>query len=198
MNLIKLNIVGLKYSQFKSGAYALYLEEDNGIKKLFIVIGACEAQAIAIGLDKNIISPRPLTHDLFKSISEKANLILEKVIIHKLEKGIFFSSINFLNIKTKETFSIDARTSDAIAVAIRFNAPIFTYKKIFEKATKYLNEKSDLGLNIEDDLELDEQIKSTENKVNRKDLEQQLASAIKKEDYELAAKIRDQINKIDE
>ena len=118
MNLIKLNIVGLKYSQFKSGAYALYLEEDNGLKKLFIVIGACEAQAIAIGLDRKIITPRPLTHDLFLSIAEKTNLILDKVIIHKLKKGIFFSSIYFLNKKSNESFIIDARTSDAIAIAL--------------------------------------------------------------------------------
>ena len=195
MNLIKLNIVGLKYSQFKSGAYALYLEEDNGIKKLFIVIGACEAQAIAIGLDGNIISPRPLTHDLFKYICEKSNLILEKVIIHKLEKGIFFSSINFLNIKTKESFIIDARTSDAIAIAIRFNAPIFTYKKIFEKANKYLNETTELGINVDEDLKIEKQIQSEKKISSREDLEKQLNNAIKNENYELAAIIRDQINK---
>ena len=81
MDLIKLNIIGLSYSQFKSGAYALFLEEDNGFKKLSIVIGACEAQAIAIGLDKNINSPRPLTHDLFLSIAEKSDLLLDKIII---------------------------------------------------------------------------------------------------------------------
>ena len=90
MNLIKLNIVGLSYSQFKSGAYALFLENENSERKLSIVIGACEAQSIAISLDKTIVSPRPLTHDLFLSIAEKNNLTLDKVIIHKLEKGIFF------------------------------------------------------------------------------------------------------------
>ena len=94
MNLIKLNIIGLSYSQFKSGAYALFLEEDNGVKKLSIVIGACEAQAIAIGLDKNIKSPRPLTHDLFYKIAKESELVLDKVIINKLEEGIFFSAMH--------------------------------------------------------------------------------------------------------
>ena len=89
MDLIKLNIVGISYSQFKSGAYALFLEEDRGLKKLSIVIGQCEAQAIAIGLDKNIKSPRPLTHDLFLDIAEKSQIILEKIIIHKQLKEFF-------------------------------------------------------------------------------------------------------------
>ena len=79
MNLIKLNIIGLSYSQFKSGAYALFLEEDNGLRRLSIVIGGCESQAIAIGLDKNIVSPRPLTHDLFISIANCFDIRLEEI-----------------------------------------------------------------------------------------------------------------------
>ena len=195
MNLIKLNIIGLSYSQFKSGAYALFLEEDNGLRKLSIVIGACEAQSIAIGLDTNIISPRPLTHDLFLSIADKSNLLLEKVIIHKLEKGIFFSSLYFLNKKTNTNFMIDARTSDAIAMAIRFNSTIYTYKEILEKANNYLH-------GDENTEEEDHKIKTDKTNIKQKsnkniqDLEAQLAKAIQNEDYELAAKIRDQINNI--
>ena len=192
MNLIKLNIIGLSYSQFKSGAYALFLEEDNGLKKLSIVIGACEAQAIAIGLDKNIVSPRPLTHDLFLAISEKSELLLDKVIIHKLEKGIFFSSITFINKKTDTSFIIDARTSDAIAIAIRFNAPIYTYKKILDGANNYLKGELDVIGDSKEEVVVEEK------KESKKELERKLTIAIKNENYELAAKIRDQIKKLDE
>ena len=198
MNLIKLNIIGLSYSQFKSGAYALFLEEDNGLKKLSIVIGACEAQAIAIGLDKNIISPRPLTHDLFSSIADKSDLLLDKVIIHKLEKGIFFSSITFFNKTSNKSFILDARTSDAIAIAIRFNAPIYTYKTILEKANDYL--KEDAKESEEKNTNIELEIENTKSKqtaiIHVEELENKLANAIQKEDYELAAKIRDQIKKL--
>ena len=193
MNLIKLNIIGLSYSQFKSGAYALFLEENNGLRKLSIVIGACEAQAIAIGLDKNIVSPRPLTHDLFLSISKKTDLILEKIIIHKLDKGIFFSSLSFYNHKTKNNFSIDARTSDAIAIAIRFNAPIYTYKSILDAANNLIDSDKNTDENDGDDLKK-KNIK--EIKPTKKKLQEILNHAIHKEDYELAAKIRDQIKKL--
>jgi len=195
MNLIKLNIIGLSYSQFKSGAYALFLEEDNGLKKLSIVIGACEAQAIAIGLDKNIISPRPLTHDLFLSIAEKSELLIDKVIIHKLEKGIFFSSITFFNKTSNKSFVIDARTSDAIAIAIRFNAPIYTYKIILEKANNYLKSKEIDQKKDNNKAELEFNNSDSEEKISIQELEEKLAISIKNEDYELAAKIRDQINK---
>jgi len=193
MNLIKLNIIGLSYSQFKSGAYALFLEEDNGRRKLSIVIGACEAQAIAIGLDKNIISPRPLTHDLFFSIANSANLILDKIIIHKLEKGIFFSSITFIDKISNKNFIIDARTSDAIAIGIRFNAPIYSYKEILEKANEYLKEKPI----IKDKASIKKLKPSKKTSfLNQKELENKLNIAIENEDYELAAKIRDQIKKL--
>ncbi len=196
MNLIKLNIIGLSYSQFKSGAYALFLEEDNGLKKLSIVIGACEAQAIAIGLDKNIISPRPLTHDLFLSIAEKSDLLIDKVIIHKLEKGIFFSSITFFNKTSNKSFVIDARTSDAIAIAIRFDAPIYTYKIILEKANNYITSKETEQTQGNDKEKLEFNNSDTEEEISIQELEEKLAISIKNEDYELAAKIRDQINKI--
>ena len=195
MNLIKLNIIGLSYSQFKSGAYALFLEEDNGLKKLSIVIGACEAQAIAIGLDKNIISPRPLTHDLFLSIAEKSDLLIDKVIIHKFEKGIFFSSITFFNKTSNKSFVIDARTSDAIAIAIRFNAPIYTYKIILEKANNYISSKEIEQTQDNDKAKLEYHNSDTEDQISIQELEEKLAISIKNEDYELAAKIRDQINK---
>ena len=148
------------------------------------------------------MSPRPLTHDLFLSISEKSDLILDKVIIHKLEKGIFFSSITFLNKISNKSFIIDSRTSDAIAMAIRFNAPIYTYKKVLEKANTYLEkgyEKTEVS-EKEKDLEEGKEPKQSKEKqtINKEDLEKKLTLAIQNEDYELAAKIRDQVNKLDE
>ena len=194
MNLIKLNIVGLSYSQFKSGAYALFLENENSERKLSIVIGACEAQSIAISLDKTIVSPRPLTHDLFLSIAEKNNLTLDKVIIHKLEKGIFFSSMLFINESSNESFMIDSRTSDAIAISIRFNSPIYTSEKILNKADKYFKEnKKSEELDYEDN---DYSPDNDETSVSIEELENKLEMAIVSEQYELAAKIRDQISKM--
>ena len=199
MDLIKLNIIGLSYSQFKEGAYALFLEEDNGLRRLSIVIGGCESQAIAIGLDKNIISPRPLTHDLFISIAKKCDLIIDKVIIHKLEKGIFFSSISFLHKDDHKSFIIDSRTSDAIAIAIRFQAPIYTYKNILEKAKNYLKEESELSDEIYSDAPNESiQKKPKKEILTQEMLEKKLATAIKNENYELAAKIRDQIEKLND
>ena len=199
MDLIKLNIIGLSYSQFKEGAYALFLEEDNGLRRLSIVIGGCESQAIAIGLDKSIISPRPLTHDLFMSIAKKCSLIVDKVIIHKLEKGIFFSSISFLNKDSNKSFMIDSRTSDAIAISIRFQAPIYTYKKILEKAKNYLKEGTELSDEIYSDTPNTSTAESKKKEtLKREVLEKQLAEAIQNENYELAAKIRDQIGKLND
>ena len=196
MNLIKLNIIGLSYSQFKEGAYALFLEEDNGLRKLSIVIGGCESQAIAIGLDKSVNSPRPLTHDLFLSIAKKCNLILEKVIIHKLEKGIFFSSLSFINKKSNENFMIDSRTSDAIAIAIRFNAPIYTYKNVMEEANSYLKGEKDFNEDAIDERKDKKDAIQTTKHLTKSELEEHLKHAIQNENYELAAQIRDQIKKL--
>ena len=128
MSLVKLHIKGISYSQTQNGAYALILNEADGDRKLPIVIGAFEAQSIAIALEKEIKPPRPLTHDLFKNFADRFDIVVKQVIIHKLVDGVFFSSIICERDKIEEI--IDARTSDAIALAIRFNAPIFTYKNI--------------------------------------------------------------------
>ena len=134
MKLIELKVNRISYSQSQNGAYALILEEVEGERKLPIVIGGFEAQSIAIALDKNIEPPRPLTHDLFRNFSKTFEIKLNKVIIHKLIDGIFYSSIIFERDKIEEI--LDARTSDSIALALRFDAPIFTYSKILDKAPK--------------------------------------------------------------
>ena len=140
MSLVKLTIKGISYSQTQNGAYALILNEVDGERKLPIVIGAFEAQSIAIALEKEIKPPRPLTHDLFKNFAERFDIVVKQVIIHKLVDGVFYSSIICERDKIEEI--IDARTSDAIALALRFSAPIFTYKNILDKAGIYLKSNS--------------------------------------------------------
>jgi len=195
MDLIQLTIKGISYSQTQNGAYALILNEMNGERKLPIVIGAFEAQSIAIALEKDIIPPRPLTHDLFKNFSDIFGITIVEVIIHKLVDGVFYSSIVCRSDEKEEV--IDARTSDAIALALRFQAPIYTHKTILEKAGIYLKstdkeEEEEVEETPIDDVTLG---KSDYSKMNIKELNQLLEEAVKNEDYEVAAKIRDEISK---
>ena len=199
MSLIRLNIKGISYSQTQSGAYALILSEENGKRKLPIVIGAFEAQSIAIALEKDIRPPRPLTHDLFKNFSDRFSIIVKQVIIHKLVDGVFYSSLICENNDKEEI--IDARTSDAIALALRFSAPIFTYKNILEKAGIKLNidlenQKNEDFINDEISNEKSEDFsKNTFNKLSLPELKNLLKKAVDDENYEVAAKIRDEISK---
>ena len=196
MNLIELLINGISYSQTQNGAYALILSEIEGERKLPIVIGTNEAQSIAIAIEKEINPPRPLTHDLFKNFCERFDIKIKQVIIHKLVDGVFYSSVICERDGIEEI--IDSRSSDAIALAIRFEAPIYTYETILEKAgvviqvEKDFDEKSLLKeLFSEDDTYIespDLQDKST------KELEESLKIAIQNENYESAAKIRDEIS----
>lgn len=205
MSLVKLTIKGISYSQTQNGAYALILNEVDGERNLPIVIGAFEAQSIAIALEKEIKPPRPLTHDLFKNFADRFDIIVKQVIIHKLVDGVFFSSIICERDKIEEI--IDARTSDAIALAIRFNAPIFTYKNILDKAGIYLKmnptEKEEED-NADDVLstpetfggEADNEVKPGDfSHYTLEELYQKLEEAVQNEDYERAAKIRDEISK---
>ena len=206
MSLVKLTIKGISYSQTQNGAYALILNEVDGDRQLPIVIGAFEAQSIAIALEKEITPPRPLTHDLFKTIADKYEIIITQVIIHKLVDGVFYSSI-VCEKEAKEEV-IDARTSDAIALALRFNAPIFTYKNILDKAGIFLksnplNPEKD-SQEIDDVLSNPETFKQNEesntsgeiySKHSLQELNELLEQAVEHEDYEKAAKIRDEISK---
>lgn len=198
MSLVKLDIKGISYSQTQNGAYALILNEVDGERKLPIVIGAFEAQSIAIALEKEIKPPRPLTHDLFKSFANRFDIIVKQVIIHKLVDGVFYSSIICERDRIEEI--IDARTSDAIALALRFNAPIFTYRNILDKAGIYLK----FSTKNEDPVALNEifpeeektgNIQTSYTKYALKELYSMLDSAVAKEDYEKAAKIRDEISR---
>ena len=201
MSLIQLNIKGISYSQTQSGAYALVLSEMDGSRTLPIIIGAFEAQSIAIALETEIRPPRPLTHDLFKSFSDRFLIIVKEVVIHKLVDGVFFSTLICERDGVEET--IDARTADAIAIAVRFEAPIYTYENILEKAGAFLKMEEELGLHTQSDpkqdsLKLEElPIKkdSSFSEVSLKELHKRLNDAVTEEKYELAAKIRDEISK---
>lgn len=204
MSLVKLTIKGISYSQTQNGAYALILSEVDGERKLPIVIGAFEAQSIAIALEKEIKPPRPLTHDLFKSFADRFDIVVKQVIIHKLVDGVFYSSIICERDKIEEI--IDARTSDAIALALRFNAPIFTYKNILDKAGIHLKGNIDDSENLEDEnegilsepekFEQKESVKQENfSGKNIQELYKLLNEAVLSEDYEKAAKIRDEISK---
>ncbi len=205
MSLVKLTIKGISYSQTQNGAYALILNEVDGERKLPIVIGAFEAQSIAIALEKEIKPPRPLTHDLFKNFAERFDIVVKQVIIHKLVDGVFYSSIICERDKIEEI--IDARTSDAIALALRFAAPIFTYKNILDKAGIYLKgNNSDVDKDVNDPdgvlstpetfgMEESNQSGETYAKHSLSELHQLLEGAVNDEDYEKAAKIRDEISK---
>lgn len=189
MDKIKLDIVGLSYSQTQSGAYALVLAEAGGKRRLPIIIGGFEAQAIAIELEK-MTPTRPLTHDLFKSLAVSFNINLKEVVIYNLQEGIFFAKL----VCEREGIitDIDARTSDAIALAVRFNCPIFTFENILASAGIL----SDEFIDGEDEDEDTPNNDSDEfSKMSVDELEEQIQNAIDQEDYELASKIRDELKK---
>ena len=197
MNLVQLLINGISYSQTQNGAYALILSEIEGERKLPIVIGTNEAQSIAIAIEKEIKPPRPLTHDLFKNFCVRFDIKIKKVIIHKLVDGVFYSSVICERDGIEEI--IDSRSSDAIALAIRFEAPIYTYENILEKAgvvlkiEKEIDEKSLLKELFSDEKAETTTIDDLKEK-SKKELEELLKIAVQNENYESAAKIRDEIS----
>ena len=195
MKEIKLDISAIRQSDSQNNAYVLLLNEIGGNRQLPIVIGWCEARAIAIGLEKKEKVSRPLTHDLFKTFAEKFKIKIEKIIIHTLTEGIFHTTFHCKNTITGEKNTIDSRTSDAIAIAIRYDCPIFTYEEILERAGIIINTGKTQIINISIKNEKTKNTKESNIKsFSISKLKQLLEKAIKKEDYETASKIRDEIN----
>ncbi len=199
MELVELKIQGISYSDDTSGAFALILQETNGSRKLPIVIGGFEAQAIAIGLEKKIKTSRPLTHELFKSFAEKFGIKFNHIIISKLKDGVFFSNIVCEN--NDDVIKIDSRTSDAIALSIRFNAPIFVKKDILDEAgfdddKKYSEEINFTDNNFfKDENSNKSYIKSKDiKKISTNNIKKMLENSLQNEDYEMAARLRDELN----
>ncbi len=193
MYKVRLNILGLSVSQTQSGAYALVLAEEHGDRRIPIIIGPVEAQAIAIHLE-GLKPPRPLTHDLIKNIALAFDITLLEVTIHKLEEGIFFSEL-LCEMNGKEV-RIDSRTSDAIALALRFRCPIYTTEEILHKAGIILEmNKEQTAGNREEENDPPSSGKTVYSKYTLADLESALEEAILNEDYEKASLIRDEIRK---
>jgi bifunctional DNase/RNase len=189
---LKLEIVGLSYSQTQTGAYALVLGEAKGKRRLPIIIGGFEAQAIAIELEKMTPS-RPLTHDLFKSFAETFNILVNEVIIYNLVEGIFFAKL-VCNDGSRDV-EIDARTSDAIALAVRFDCPIYTYEFILSSAGIILEDQTvPTEGSVPDEVPV-ENVDSTEfGTRSTEELKEMLNQALSDEEYERASKIRDELN----
>ena len=192
MQLIQLDIAALKTSDSQNNAYVLLLNELEGKRQLPIVIGWCEARSIALALEDSDPPERPLTHDLFLSISNNFDINISKVVIHTLNEGIFHASF-FCNSKGKKEIEIDARTSDAVALAVRFKCPIFTYEDVLSKAGIILDKT------LEDNLIFGKEKEKTSEENGLKNLtlsklKNLLKKAIEAEDYEKASEIRDEIN----
>mgnify|MGYP001267848204 FL=1 len=198
MKLVELKIKGISYSETQSGAYALILSEVNGNRKLPIIIGGYEAQAIAIGLEKEIKPSRPLTHDLFEEFANTFEIKIQKVIIHKLVDGVFFS--NIICESNHNENSLDARTSDAIALAVRFKIPVFTYESILKiagfsskKITK-TDDCEDIIINTDKNSKKNILPNNLEN-LSMPKLKILLKKLVTDEEYEKAARVRDLISK---
>ena len=200
MSKIKLNVLGISYSQTQSGAYALVLAEENGERRIPIIIGGFEAQAIAIQLE-GLKPPRPLTHDLFLSFASAFGITITEINIYKLEEGVFYSKL--ICEDGEKQMTVDARTSDAIALALRFRCSIYTTEEILAKS----------GIVIDIEPESKESKPSSASKLftdptpgikrpveelrdfNLNELKEMLQDSIKNENYEKASDIRDEINR---
>src|SRR4030042_1183327 len=191
MKRISLKVMGISYSQTQSGAYALLLIEENGDRRIPIIIGGFEAQAIVIKLE-NLEPPRPLTHDLFKKIADQFDITLAEVVIHKLEEGVFFSKL--ICNKGEKEYAIDSRTSDAVAIALRFGCPIYIHEDILEKA-QLSNSHTETELASPEEAKPSSQQNSKYGSFTDEELYKMIDEAVKTENYEKAASIRDEIEK---
>ena len=193
MDYKQLIIRGISYSQTQSGAYALLLEHEETGVKLPVVIGNFEAQSISLGLEKDLRPPRPLTHDLFTKFVNSTHYTLESVIIYQIIDGVFFSNLNFKNTENGEELILDARTSDAVAMAVRFDAPIYTTEQV-------LNEAGIL-LEIDNNNELPEPEEDSESetsdlrKLSTEELQILLDDAVREEDYDTAMEIQEELKR---
>ncbi|MGB0357383.1 MAG: bifunctional nuclease domain-containing protein [Flavobacteriaceae bacterium] len=190
MSLIQLRVNRISYSQNQSGAYAMILDEVDGKRKLPVVIGEFEAQSIAVALDKDIKPHRPFTHDLFKNFAFRFDVAIKRVIITKLVDGVFYSSLICERDKIEEI--IDSRTSDAISLALRFKAPIYTHESVLDKAGIILDKEENPSKGTVIDELSDE---DNYDNLSVQELERGIKKAVKNEDYELAARLRDEISK---
>lgn len=186
---VKLSVLGFSFNQTQSGAYGLVLAEEDGVRRLMIVVGTPEAQSIAFKLQGST-PPRPLTHDLFKTLLSQLNIVLREVEIYKYEDGIFFSRM--ILVQDDKVIQLESRTSDAVAIALRTKSPIYTTEGIMREQAIIFDETSiqeNSGEDEKDDLALDYSL------LNQGELEALLKEAVDGEDYELASLLRDELDK---
>jgi len=186
---VKLSVLGFSFNQTQSGAYGLVLAEEDGIRRLMIVVGTPEAQSIAFKLQGSV-PPRPLTHDLFKSILSSFDIVLRDVEIYKYENGVFFARLNLIH--GDRNLQIESRTSDAVAIALRTKSPVYTTEIIMREQAVIFDENT-----VQDALEDDEKdnLALDYSLLSHDELETLLKDAIDGEDYELASLLRDELNK---
>jgi len=190
---IKLNVLGITFSQVQAGAYALVLAEENGLRRVPIIIGTPEAQSIAIFLE-GLHPPRPLTHDLFVTFMGKVNVLLKEIFIYKFSDGVFYSELVFSS--EGREIKIDSRTSDAIALAIRSGSPIYTTDEIMQEAGIVIEEDDDDFEDFDNSRNQPSQTQQhSPEKLSKEELQKALNEAISMEDYEKASKLRDLLNK---
>jgi len=192
MDYKRLIIRGISYSQTQSGAYALLLEHEETNVKLPIVIGNFEAQSISLGLEKDIHPPRPLTHDLFSKFVITANYELTSVIIYQIVDGVFFSNINFKNKENKEELIMDERTSDAVAMAVRFDAPIYTTHQVLNEAGILLELED-----VSKEVEMDEPVANEGDlsTLSISEINKLLEDAVREEDFDAALELQKEIKR---
>lgn len=190
MDFKRLIIRGISYSQTQSGAYALLLEDEETNIKLPVVIGNFEAQSISLGLEKDIHPPRPLTHDLFSAFVTSTNYELISVLIYQIVDGVFFSNINFRHTETGKELLLDARTSDAVAMSVRFDAPIFTTQQVLSEAGILLELEESSS-----EESFDEEISGDLSALSLEELQKLLEDAVKEEDYDTALELQEEIKR---
>ncbi|MEY4803933.1 MAG: hypothetical protein RL331_446 [Bacteroidota bacterium] len=195
MQKIILDIAGIAYSQTQSGSYVLTLEERDGLRKLPIVIGGFEAQAIAVELE-NMVPSRPLTHDLFRAFCQAFNVDIIEILIYKFKDGVFFAKL--ICEQDGVPTELDSRTSDAIAIGVRFKAPIYTLDSILDEVSGISPSSLSENYDFDDENDIFGQDEKAPNEWDiyaTEELEHQLSEALDNEDYELASKIRDELNR---
>lgn len=201
MDYKQLIIRGISYSQTQSGAYALLLEHEETNVKLPVVIGSFEAQSISIGLEKDLLPPRPLTHDLFSRFINSTGFTIESVVIYQIIDGVFFSNINLKNILTQEEITIDARTSDAVAMAVRFSAPIYTTSQVLNEAGIMLELENPAVPEEQGNFQEEVSEPASLKGLSTMQLQSLLEDAVREEDYDTAMEIQNELkrrnNKID-
>lgn len=195
MQKISLEITGIAYSQTQSGSYVLTLQEKGGNRKLPIVIGGFEAQAIAVELE-NMVPSRPLTHDLFRTFAQSFGVAIKEILIYRFREGVFYSKL--ICEQNGQITELDSRTSDAIAIAVRFKAPMHTLSSILDEVSGTPQSALEEAYGFEEENDIFEDETNVPNEWDiyaTEELEQQLQEALDNEDYELASKIRDELNR---